>query len=77
MKVLETEIQISAPPEKVWAILTDLTEYSKWNPFIKVAIGQTKVGERLKVRISPPSGKEMEFKPTVKSVIENKEFSRL
>lgn len=77
MKVLETEIQISASPEKVWSILIDLEKYSEWNPFIKNAVGQIKVGERLKVCISPPDGKEMVFKPTVKSVNENKEFSWL
>ncbi len=29
MKVLETEIQISASPDKVWTILTDLQKYSE------------------------------------------------
>lgn len=61
----------------MWSILIDLKKYSEWNPFIKNAAGQIKVGERLKVCISPPNGKEMAFNPTVKSVIENKEFSWL
>jgi len=77
VKVLETEIQISVSPERVWAILTDLEKFSEWNPFIKNVEGQAKVGERLTVHISPPNGKEMVFKPTVQSVIENKEFSWL
>jgi hypothetical protein len=77
MKILETEIQISASPEKVWAILTDLQKYSEWNPFIKKAQGRTEIGEKLEVSIAPPDGKEMIFKPTVKSIIVNKEFSWL
>ena len=54
MKELRTEIEIQASPEKVWAILTDLSKYPEWNPFIHKAIGQAKVGE--KVDISVPSG---------------------
>lgn len=77
MKVLETEIQISAPPERVWAVLTDLEKYQEWNPFIREARGQVKVGDKLTVRIFPPDSKAMEFKPVVKSVVENREFSWL
>jgi len=77
LKILETEIQISASPEKVWSILIDLEKYSEWNPFIKKAQGKTKMGERLEICISPPNGKEMVFKPTVISIIENEKFSWL
>ncbi len=77
MKVLETEIQIEARPEEVWSILTDLRQYAEWNPFIKRAEGNVKEGQKLEVCISPPNGKEMIFKPTVKSVVENSEFNWL
>lgn len=77
MKLLETEIQIAASPERVWSILIDLDKYSEWNPFIKNAKGKVREGERLEVLISPPNGNEMTFKPTVKTVIENSEFSWL
>lgn len=77
MKTLETNIEISASPEKVWSILSDFHKYPEWNPFIKDLQGKAKVGEKLKVRISPPNSKAMIFQPTVKSVIENKEFSWL
>jgi hypothetical protein len=77
VKILETEIQINASPENVWSILTNLEKYGEWNPFIIKANGKVKKGERLEVCISPPDGKEMTFKPTVKSAIENSEFSWL
>ncbi len=32
--VLHTEIDIEAPPETVWRILTDLERYGEWNPFV-------------------------------------------
>lgn len=77
MKTLETNIEISASLEKVWSILCDFQKYPEWNPFIKELQGEVKVGEKLKVHISPPNSKAMVFQPTVKSVIENREFSWL
>ena len=74
MKFLKTEIKINASPERVWSILTDLEKYAEWNPFIKKAKGTVRAEQRLEVLISPPNGKEMLFKPVVKSVIENSEF---
>jgi hypothetical protein len=77
MKFLKTDIQIEASPETVWSILTSLDQYTEWNPFIRKAEGKVRVGEKLKVNISPPNGKEMIFNPTVKSIILNVEFSWL
>ena len=62
---LHTAIDISAPPEAVWAVLTDLDSYSEWNPFIVEASGDVAVGSKLVNRMQPPGGKGMTFKPTV------------
>lgn len=77
MKLIETQIQIKASPERVWAILTDLDKYPEWNPFIKSAKGEVAAGEKLEVRISPPNKKGMVFRPTVLSAKTNSEFSWL
>ena len=71
---LSTEIEISASPEEVWAILTDLNGYSEWNPHIREAEGQVQEGAKLKVRIQERSGKSMTFKPTVTRVDSTREF---
>jgi hypothetical protein len=62
---LVTEIEIEATPECVWDVLTDLSEYHKWNPFILAGSGQVEVGDRIEVRIAPPEGSEMTFRPVV------------
>ena len=62
---IATEILIEAPPERVWAVLTDLDAYSEWNPFIERASGRVRVGERLQLRIRPPGKSAMGFSPVV------------
>lgn len=65
---LHTEIDIDAPCDVVWDILSDLDEYPAWNPFIVSAEGGVVVGERLTNRLQPPGGKAITFKPTVTEV---------
>ena len=62
---LRTDIEIAAPIETVWEMLTDLAAYPNWNPFIVSADGRANVGERLANRMQPPGGKGITFKPTV------------
>ena len=63
---LRTEIEIDAPPERVWQVLIDFGAYPQWNPFIRSIEGEAKVGSRLKVRIEPPGARGMTFRPTVR-----------
>lgn len=74
MKHLETEITIRGTPEHVWSVLTDFTKYSDWNPFIREASGEAKTGARLKVRIHPPGGSPMTFRPTVREAVPGREL---
>ena len=62
---LETTIDIDAPPEDVWAVLSDLPSYPSWNPFIREASGQLAAGERLDLTMQPEGGRAMRFRPTV------------
>ena len=73
-KEIKTEIIINASPEKVWAILTNFSNYPNWNPFIKSIEGKTEVGQKIKARIEPPQAQGMTFKPTVLAFDINKEF---
>jgi hypothetical protein len=47
MRRIAAEVDIEAPPERVWAVLTDLAAYSEWNPFMRRVEGAVVVGERL------------------------------
>ena len=67
------ETRIDASPQVVWGVLTNLSEYSNWNPFMTSAAGRVAVGDRLVNRFEPPEGKAMTFKPVV-TVVEDTEI---
>ena len=49
MKMIKTEIDIQAPAEKVWDILTDIDHYEDWNPFLFKADGKAIFNENIDV----------------------------
>ena len=74
MKELHTETDIEAPAERVWELLTDFDSYPQWNPFIRNISGLPSPDERLEVRLEPPGGRGMTFKPKVLNAEPNREL---
>jgi hypothetical protein len=62
---IRTTIDIDAPINIVWAVLTDFSQYSQWNPFIRSIHGPAKQGEQLEILIQPPGGTGMTFRPVI------------
>ncbi len=77
MKVLHREIEIDAPPDRVWAVLTDFDRSPEWNPFVTELDGVPEVGARLRVRLAPPGGRGITLKPRVTAVEEARTFEWL
>ena len=75
MKEIRTEIEINAPKEKVWEVLMDFEKHSEWNPFIKSITGQSILGGKLEVLLTPPESNEMTFKPKVVGYREHEQFA--
>jgi hypothetical protein len=44
---VRTEIDIAAPVDDVWHVLTDFSAYEEWNPFMVSGAGEARVGETL------------------------------
>lgn len=65
MKELRTEISITAPPDRVWHLLTDFASFPQWNPFIRRAIGEPREGAQLEVYLQPSGARGMTFHPHV------------
>lgn len=71
---LESEIDIAAPAERVWAILTDFPAYPDWNPFVRAIRGKPERGASLVVRLQPSGAKGMTFRPTLLAAVRNQEL---
>jgi hypothetical protein len=74
MLELRTETQIDAPVDRVWNVLMDFAAYPTWNPFLRRIGGRPEVGSRLDVEIGASGTRPMRFRPTVMSVVPNREF---
>jgi hypothetical protein len=75
MKELCTEIEIQAPPEKVWQILSDLEHWSDWNPFIHRVHGKAVLDEKVDIRVRSTASKDMVLHCKVVKVVRNHELS--
>jgi hypothetical protein len=70
---LEASIEIHATPQQVWAILTDLPAYHRWNPFIISSEGRLQVGATLTNRMHDATG-DTTFTPVVQVVEPGREL---
>lgn len=73
---IRTEIVINASRERVFSIITGLSEYETWNPFIIQSKGNPVEGARL-VNTMRNGGGTITFKPKVVKVEKNKAFEWL
>jgi hypothetical protein len=74
MHILETQIDIDVPVERVWSLLIDFPSYPRWNPFVRSIEGILEVGQSLKVFIQPPGASGMRFQPIVLAAQPNREL---
>jgi hypothetical protein len=74
VKELRSQIEIEAPPERVWQVLTDFAAYPEWNPFIRRVSGRPEVEEQLVVRMRPSGTRGLTFRPTVTKAEPNRQL---
>ncbi|WP_379971307.1 SRPBCC family protein [Ectobacillus sp. sgz5001026] len=72
---LSSEIEINASEDKVWAVLSDLSAYKEWNPFMQSANGELQPGQTLHMRLQNGSLTLDPFTPTLLKVEQNKEIN--
>ena len=65
MKTVSATIQMDARQKRVWAALTDLAAYPRWNPLFPEASGQIAIGSRLTLKTVRPNGRTMTIKPKI------------
>ncbi len=58
-QIVKTEINISAPPDKVWSIITDINKWQDWSPIINASQGESSIGSKLSITMmSKEEGKD-------------------
>ncbi len=51
MQEVQTSIEINAPKERVWDVLTDFSQYDQWNPVIRDFAGALQQGSPVQFKI--------------------------
>ena len=75
MRELHSTIQISAPIDRVWQVLTDFEHWHEWNPMVNRVTGNAAVGSKLAVTMRGPDSKDaMKYQPTVLEATPPKNF---
>jgi hypothetical protein len=68
MREITTEVDIAAPAEVVWRVLTDFAAFEEWNPFMLQAEGELVPGQRISVTMRPPGHGASTFRPRLLAV---------
>jgi hypothetical protein len=74
VREIRSEIEINAPAERVWQVLSEFDRYPAWNPFLRVTGGEAAPGAHLVVTILPEGGPNTTFRATVEVAAPAKEL---
>lgn len=75
MRELHAAIQIAAPIDQVWKVLTDFEHWSDWNPMVNRVSGSPSVGSKLYITMRGPDSKDaMKYQPIVLEAIPPNRF---
>jgi uncharacterized protein YndB with AHSA1/START domain len=75
MTTVSAATWIDAPPEAVWAVLTDLARYPEWNPLFTAATGDLAAGRRITLHRADGDGPRHPVRARVTAVTPAAELS--
>lgn len=64
-RTIRSAIEIRAPLDVVWGVLTDFDAYPTWNPHVRRVIGKPGVGQHVTIHTRPPGGHTVVMRPIV------------
>ena len=64
-RTIRSAIEIRAPLDVVWRVLTDFGAYPEWNPHIRTVQGRPRAGGRLTIHSKPPGARTVVMRPMV------------
>ncbi len=69
MREIKTEIQISASPDKVWSIISNIKNWYEWSPIIQKSKGDPFLGAKLSIIMTGKEGKGGKDGPSYQPII--------
>lgn len=70
----KSQVDVDAPADLVWTVLTDFSSYPIWNPFISPLKGEPRAGGQLEVTIHP-GAQTITYPATVIALRPNRELA--
>lgn len=64
-RTIRSAIEIRAPLDVVWRVLTDFDAYPTWNPHVRRVVGKPQVGGRIGIHTRPPGGRTIVMRPII------------
>ncbi|MEK7810657.1 MAG: SRPBCC domain-containing protein [Pseudomonadota bacterium] len=75
MRELKSEIQIAAPIDQVWQVLTGFDHWKDWNPMVNSASGSATLGSKVDIIMRGPNGNDaMKYQAAVLEANSPKSF---
>ena len=75
MKVtIEHRIGIQAPPEAIWAVVSDIARWRDWNPLYPRADGAVRIGAQLDLDLALPGRTPRQIRPVILDWIPNEQI---
>lgn len=69
-----TEIDIQAPKQRVWKVITNVSDFHRWNPFMNQAIGEIRIGAPVNIHLQPPNANGMNIDVVITKIDPNNEL---
>lgn len=73
---VHTETFIEAPPNEVWAVLSDPAGYEEWNPVFVHAEGTLREDETMTYRVRETEGEEYTMEANVEEVVDGEKLNQ-
>ena len=64
-RTIRSAIEIRAPLDVVWRVLTDFESYPAWNPHVRRVLGRPRLGSRVTIHTRPPGGRTVVMRPLI------------
>ena len=64
-RTIRSAIEIRAPLDVVWRVLTDFEAYPAWNPHVRRILGRPRLGGRITIHTRPPGGRTVVMRPVI------------